>query len=344
MSRARLRPRLRARLRLRLRLRNATAVPAPPALLPLVLFSLLLAVLSAPPAVAQSEEAREAEIERTTFLPQVFYVGDRVEMRVAFRPAAGTAPRLPEETPSISWGTLHRMRLAAVSGGWELRVSFTPFRPGTQTLPPMQLGDVYLRGIDVPVPSILDENRSELAPLRDQLLLPATEALFVAAVAVLVLVPAAWFVFFRWGRRRFRDLITRYREALPYRRINRSLRQLANDMDGMNDRDFYIQLLFDFRSYLSRRMHTEAFSATTEELAVELDRYIPTEEDREAVLEVFKFGDRVKFASQRASTRARSDHLEAVMRVLRHVERKRDRRGGTRDEKTPAARGDHGGI
>lgn len=325
------------RHRARRRLSPAAVVLLPRALPAVLVLALFLT--PAPPTGAQSEEPQEAEIERTTFLPQVFYVGDRVEMRVAFRTSPGAAPRLPQESPSIAWGTLHRVRLAEVSGGWELRVSFTPYQPGTQTLPPMELGDVYLRGIDVPVPSILDENRSELAPLRDQLLLPATRMLLAAAVAVLVLVPAVWFVFFRWGRRRFRDLLTRYRDALPYRRINRSLRQLGNEMDDMSDRDFYIQLLSDFRSYLSRRMHTEAFSATTEELAGELERYIPTEEDREAVLEVFKFGDRVKFASQRASTRARSDHLEAVMRVLRHVERKRDPRDRTQGE---AARGKGG--
>ena len=303
-----------------------------PAMLVVPVLALALFLSPAPPTGAQTQDAPEAEIERTTFLPQVFYVGDRVEMRVAFRTSPGAAPRLPEESPSIPWGTLHRVGLAEVSTGWELRVSFTPYQPGTQTLPPIALGDVYLRGIDVPVPSILDENRAELTPLRDQLLLPATRTLLAVAVAVLVLVPAMWFLFFKWGRRRFIDLVTRYREALPYRRINRALRQLGNEMDEMSDRDFYIQLLSDFRSYLSRRMHTEAFSATTEELAGELERYIPTEEDREAVLEVFKFGDRVKFASQRASTRARSDHLEAVMRVLRHVERKRDPRNRTRED------------
>lgn len=285
-------------------------------------------------AAGQSEEPVEAEIERTLFLPQVFYVGDRVEMRVAFRTAPGAVPRLPEESPTIEWGTLHRVRLAEVSGGWELRVSFTPFQPGTQTVPAMFLGDVYLRGIDVPVPTILEEDRSELEPLRDQLLLPATRFLLASVLAVVVLVPAGWFLFYRWGRKRLRTLLARYRDALPYRRISRSLRQLSGDMDDMSDREFYIQLLADFRAYLSRRMHTEAFSATTEELAGELERYIPTETDREAVLEVFKFGDRVKFASQRASTRARADHLEAVLRVLRHVERKRDpqalRRGGGR--------------
>jgi hypothetical protein len=339
----------------------ARVVPAPPGAA-LLAALLLLAWLPPAPGAAQtageeSQPVEEAEIERTLFLPQVFYVGDRVEMRVAFRTSPGAAPRLPEESPSIAWGTLHRVRLAEVAAGWELRVSFTPFQPGTQTLPPMQLGDVYLRGIDVPVPSILEEDRSELAPLRDQLLLPATRFLFAAALAVLVVVPAAWFVFFRWGRRRFEQLVRRYREALPYRRISRSLRQLSNEMDEMSDREFYIQLLSDFRAYLSRRMHTEAFSATTEELAGELERYIPTAEDRDAVLEVFKFGDRVKFASQRASTRARADHLEAVLRVLSHVERKREpqrtRSGGTpppgaskvrRHRRRGTKRGEHVGV
>ena len=335
------------RHRARPRLGTAVAVllaRALPAVLVAPVLVLALFLSPAPPTGAQSEDTQEAEIERTTFLPQVFYVGDRVEMRVAFRISPGAAPRLPAESPSIAWGTLHRVRLAEVSGGWELRVSFTPYQPGTQTLPAMELGDVYLRGIDVPVPSILDEDRSKLTPLRDQLLLPATRMLLAAAAAVLVLVPALWFAFFRWGRRRLRDLLRRYRDALPYRRINRSLRQLGNEMDDMSDRDFYIQLLSDFRSYLSRRMHSEAFSATTEELAGELEHYIPTEEDRGAVLEVFKFGDRVKFASQRASTRARSDHLEAVMRVLRHVERKRDPRNRTREETTREKGGAHGGV
>ncbi|MFO8063216.1 MAG: hypothetical protein R6V29_01115 [Spirochaetia bacterium] len=268
----------------------------------------------------------EAKVENTNFLPQVFYVGDRVEMRVEFRLDSQATVRLPEETPTMEWGTLHRVGLEEISSGWELRVSFTPFRPGTQTLPSMVLGDAYLSGVDVPVASILEENRSELAPLRDQLMLPATRVMLAAALGLLVAVPLVWFVSFRWGRRRLSSLVRRYRDALPYRRTARSLRRLSNEMDGMSDREFYIQLLSDFRAYLSRRMHTDALSATTEELATELERYIPSAEDRAAVLEVFHFGDRVKFASQRATARTRAEHLEAVLRVLRHVERKREPR------------------
>lgn len=270
----------------------------------------------------------EAEVESTNFLPQVFYVGDRVEMRVKFRVGTQAGVRLPEESPTMEWGTLHRVGLEETSSGWELRASFTPFRPGTQTLPAMVLGDVYLRGVDVPVSSILEDTRSELAPLRDQLMLPATRVLLAAVLGTLVAVPLLWFVSYRWGRRRILSLVQRYRAAVPYRRIRRSLRRLSTEMDGMSDREFYIRLLSDFRSYLTRRMHTDALSATTEELADELERYIPSVEDREAVLEVFHFGDRVKFASQRATARTRADHLEAVLRVLRHLERKREPREG----------------
>ncbi|MFP4205777.1 MAG: hypothetical protein ACLFRR_06775 [Spirochaetaceae bacterium] len=278
-------------------------------------------------------EPTAAQVERTTFLPQVFYVGDRVEMRVAFRTAAGASPRLPEESPTIPWGSLHGVRLGETAAGWELRVTFTPYRTGTQTLPAMRLGDVSLRSIDVPVSSILDEQRDSLAPLRDQLMLPGTRALIAGAAGLLVLIPGGWFLFFRWGRRKVRAVVQRYREALPYRRISRSLRQLAGDMNEMSDREFYIRLLSDFRAYLSKRMHADALSATTEELAAELQRYIPEAEDRQAVLDVFHFGDRVKFASRRASAEARTQHLEAVLRVLRHLERKRSRRTHAESQK-----------
>ena len=83
-----------------------------PAMLVVPVLALALFLSPAPPTGAQTQDAPEAEIERTTFLPQVFYVGDRVEMRVAFRTSPGAAPRLPEDSPSIPWGTLHRVGLA----------------------------------------------------------------------------------------------------------------------------------------------------------------------------------------------------------------------------------------
>ncbi len=181
-----------------------------------------------------------------------------------------------------------------------------------------------VRGFDIYVETILEDER-ELAPLREQTVLPSTNFLIAAVLGGLVLVPMVWLLFVRVGRSRIRRLVERYRANQPARRLRKSLRQLAAEVESMPGREFYIRLLSDLRSYISRKLNVDCMSATTEELRGYLVQLIDRAEDREALLELFHQGDRVKFARGSSTVKKRRRHLETVSAVLESLEERHKR-------------------
>ena len=285
--------------------------------LPLILF----AVFGPAPQLAAQESYT---VRDAIFLPQVFYVGDRVELRLRLRLEAGLEVRRELAPPEVPWGRIHSISAAQQGQDAEVRVEFTAFRQGTLALPPLELGDVTVRGFDIYVETILEDER-ELAPLREQTVLPSTNFLIAAVLGGLVLVPMVWLLFVRVGRSRIRRLVERYRANQPARRLRKSLRQLAAEVESMPGREFYIRLLSDLRSYISRKLNVDCMSATTEELRGYLVQLIDRAEDREALLELFHQGDRVKFARGSSTVKKRRRHLETVSAVLESLEERHKR-------------------
>jgi len=260
-------------------------------------------------------------VASTVFLPRVFYVGDRVEMRISLRVPQNAALERPAEMPTPQWGEIHSISVSHAGGDATVRIIFTPFRPGTQSMPVMKLGDITLEGVNVYVKSILQEGEVGLAPPRSQLLLPSTRLVIGLGVGVLVILPLGWFVFYRWGRSRLVGLIARYRERQPNRRMQRVLKQLSADVENRSGREFYIVLQEELRRYLSRKLDADCMSATTWELRLHLGRLTPDQNDTQLLLSLFQFGDLVKFAGKSSSARIRKEHLQQVGELLARVER-----------------------
>ena len=264
------------------------------------------------------------QISSTTFLPQQFYVGDRVEMRVSLRVSAGAELTVPEALPQVDWGDLHHVRLLPRGAEWEVRIVFTSFQPGTRTIAPLDLGAVTVSGLSVHIPSILEiEGRSEPAPPQDQMVLPGTRLWIALFALLLVLLPFFWIISVSRGRRYVHEFVRRYRERQPYRRLSRALKHLSASMAQTDGRAFYIALLEHIRRYLSTRLRTDCMSLTTSELDSHLDRLVPSAEDRRLLLELFRYGDLVKFASLAAPAEQRSSHIAQLRAVVEKLEQRR---------------------
>ncbi len=274
-----------------------------------------------------------------TFLPQQFYVGDRVEMRAVVRLSRAEELTVPAPLPQLEWGDLHHIRLVPRGAEWEVRVIFTPFQPGTRTMPALNLGSVTVSGLSVHVPSIVEAgDYGEPAPPQPQVVLPGTRLWTALLVVLLVLLPLAWIVFFRRGRRYLQELLQRYRERQPYRRLLRVVKQLTASIDQIDGRAFYIALLEQMRRYISTKVGADCMAATTGEIGAYLQRLPATDADRERLLQLFRYGDLVKFASVEASVSQRATHLGELRSVVESLEHAATQQKQKQKQKTEKGR------
>ncbi len=283
-----------------------------------ILLAVFLGLASVPHAAAQ-----DYSISRTVFLPSVYYVGDRVELRLSLRSSLLNEIQLPQELPQPSWGVIHDIRIIDRGDEKDIRILFTSYYPGTRTLPSINLGPILLTDISIFVSSILDSSEQDLVSGRDQLILPGTQLIIILWILLVFSIPLLWLMIFKWGRSYFLLLIRRYQAGLPYRRLLRNLRELTENAGTMDGRNFYIALLDLVREYLSGRIRVDARSATTKELESALKKEVENPADRNFIVRLFHHGDLVKFASQPSTLKSRMDHLTQLQEVLQHIESNR---------------------
>ena len=268
----------------------------------------------------------EYSVTDIIFLPRVYYVGDRVELRVLLRYSPDEEPARPTEVPQVEWGDIHEVTASFENGVGEVRLSFTPFTPGTQSIPPIPLGSFTLARTDVFVQSILTQEAAELAPPRDPVVLPGTRFAMILLAATIVGVPLLWFLVLRRSLDWIKMLLQRYREGQPYRRLARDLRTLTQGSSDMDGRRFYIRLGEDFRRYLTRKTGTDCLAATTGEVSDRLSSLISDQQKRERLVELLHYGDLVKFADRPSSENTRREHVEVMKEVVKTIESRRKNR------------------
>lgn len=280
----------------------------------LLLAGFLVAVSGS--AAAQSEYT----ILRTIFLPSVFYVGDRVEARITIRTRGDDEPAVPETVPEVAWGDIDSTRLVPREDGWDLRIVFRAFEPGTHSVPDIDLDSIVVSGVDIHVRSILGDSVRELAPPQPQLLLPSTRLMFGIAGGAAVFIPLAWLTFVRWGKKKLMQVISWYRRGRPYRKLTKSLRLLRVSAAEADGRVFYRDLMKEMRTYLSEKLTRDCMSATTSELGEYLAPVVRNVESRREIVGVFRAGDLVKFAGRLSSVDERASHVDFLERAAAEIE------------------------
>ncbi len=290
-------------------------------------YALLFVFLSGPGAFSF---AQSYTVTESVVLPSEYYVGDRAELRVRISTSSSAELSVPAVLPEAAWAVFHDMGLFPIDAQQtEIRISFTAFRPGTQTLPTVDLGGVSLSGLTVRVASVLEEGQTEPAPLEPPMLLPTTRLRMAVFVALLIIGPLLVWMLLRVGRVQVSSLLVRYRQAQPYRRLKKSLTRLESSIEELDARSFYIVLLEDIRRYFTRRLGRDLMSATS----VEIIHYISGIDARgsDLIAEVFRTGDLVKFAGRPATPEQRRGHLAGVLQVISELEAALGHGTGTRE-------------
>jgi hypothetical protein len=199
-------------------------------------------------------------VSQVVFLPQTYYIGDRVEARVVLRDVSVEEITIPDQLPTTPAVTIDSVSTVQRADGVEVRFVFQPFFTGTRELPPIDLDGVTVSGVSAFVTSVAGPGEElELVSVRDQLILPGTQLQLAFAMAALIGVPTVVIVAGGWGRRRLSGIRRWYR-----------------DVD---------------------------------------------EELRTRIVELFRFGDLVKFARQRVTLEQRTVHVTEVRAVVDALQR-----------------------
>jgi hypothetical protein len=264
-----------------------------------------------------------ATVVDTHFLPPDYYVGDTVDLRITLEPEPGFTISSPEELPMVSWIEFSEVEVKQAEEQWRVAVRFTPFAPGTRTLPEISLGDVTLSEIKIHTSSILEEEKAEFYGIKDQLLLPGTRIALGILVVLLFFGPVFAFGFAGRMKRFLSALLSARRGRRPYRRLSRALKELREQQANMSSKRFYILLSDELRRFLTDRTGRDFISITTSELRSQLGGELPEAEQElaERVAEMQRKSDQIKFGGANAAKREREQDIETVLEVSGEIER-----------------------
>lgn len=263
----------------------------------------------------------QVTVESMSFIPQTYYVGDRVEMRIVLGQGGDMKLLSPVKPKNPPWGVVHDISLIPTGGKLEVRVVFTSFQPGTQTFPPLKIGEFVLDDLKVHVGSLIEEGYGEFAPPRGQILLPSTRLILGLIVGGFFALPLLGVFLFFWVRPRIERFQAFYRERRPYKELRRRLRDLQKDGDGLDARRFYIALLENLKMYFSHRGKQDCAAMTTREMQNFITKRFSRVENIEELVQILLFGDEVKFGGRRATKKKRHEDLQSVIIAVESIEK-----------------------
>jgi len=277
-------------------------------------FAVLLGFLAPLPLAAQFA------VKDLRFVPPTFFVGDPVEMHIVFDADDAPVLDVPTEWPAADWVEIRD--IAVRTGGEDITVvvAFTPFAPGTRSLPTIDLGGMLLQDLKVPTHSLLENDHPGRRSLRAQLLLPGTRL----AVA-LILTLAAMAPFLGYGLTRafwtwFRQVRELYRAGRPARRFRRLLGRLRSRVGAESASRWFSDLTEGLRDYMSARTGRDCRSSTTAEIG-DMPEFGVAESPQGRLLDVLRDGDMVKFAGRVADDRRLAATLSDVERAVAEWEK-----------------------
>ena len=280
----------------------------------LLLLPVLLIFLT--PAFAEKNYTSE----KVVFLPQDFYVGDLVEMRLVVIPDPGVSVAMPEGYPDSYWVKIENAVIIEGDGEYELRVFLRSYAPGIRTLPAIQFGEVLLRDIRIQTKSVLGDEALPFSPPAEQLLLPGTRYYIALIVGFVFLLPVFFIFFWTKLRRGVRAYLHERRQKRPYRKLLRSLKELRTGIQETKGRLFYTDLIDVLRLYLAAKGSIDYVSATVREASAMIDEDFPGLPDNSDLISLLLFADEVKFGGRRVMTQRKEDDINLVEKAASGIE------------------------
>ncbi len=260
-------------------------------------------------------------IEKTLFLPPEFFIGDHVEMRLRVVPDNNDVNiTVPRELPESSWITIESVEAVKGDDGFEVRIRFISFSPGTRTLPAIDLGGIVLDNLKIHTDSIIRENQADFQKLRGQVLLPGTTLFISLFIGILLIVPIPLFFLTRRIWRGFSRITGSRKRKKSCKRISGIIKSLRTGTGRFSNKRFYIIIIDALRTYLSDRTDMDFMTPVTNELPEALGAVTADEAVIADIEELVRFGDYVKFGGMEASVEKKNRDLELVEGIVTHIE------------------------
>ena len=236
-------------------------------------------------------------VGRIDFLPPEYYVGDEVEVRVRLSVEEGVVPAEPSELPAPGRIHIKDVRIIPFSDEYDVRISFSVYETGAGILPPIELGDITLSGVEIGAVSILENGATKVEEVFGPLLLPGTRLLLALGIGALLIVPAFSVFAVIWIKRFIRHMRSEWYERKPFKELSGRLDEMEDPASTINSRDFYFKLTDIFKDYLTGRLEADIQAFTASELVEDLKERFKGIAPVEKISADFARFDEVKFGN-----------------------------------------------
>lgn len=287
----------------------------------------------------------EAGAYETTLFPQTVYVGDQARLTVSL-PASSSIDgdraspgviEVRDRLPRTKEVTILRVELDTRGAAPVVVIDFIPFVPGTLVLPPLEVGRVTLKDLQVQVASVLaGDTGSEPSPPEQPLAAPGTFPLLYLFAFLLLGILAAVALFVRKFLPFLRDRLERRRAGLAVRSMRRVLARLAEEVDGTSAGELLTVLFAELRSYLTYRTGINCYALTPGEFsaafsgavlpgAVGAEAVALGEEDLLFLSKLFRRGDEIRFGAAPVGSAELRAAVEGVSALVDRLESEGER-------------------
>lgn len=228
-------------------------------------------------AFGPAASALGLKVEKLAFIPAIFYSGEEVEAFALVSFDGGLAPPEPFELkageglplPSAQADPeIRSMSLARTGQGWELRIRFVAWSPGSSSLPKMEARGVAIPAIAYSATSSLGPGDNEISPPKPQLDPPGTALYLYGFAGFVIFLCLAVFGFAAYVFPAASRLLARRKAGEARRSLEKTIVWLGKALPESEPRAFYAALSRALRNYLAARVLPEAPSLTPRELSL----------------------------------------------------------------------------
>ena len=280
-----------------------------------LLFSILILII-----YITRLSANPSNVEKIEFNPDLFFVGDRVELRITVKTEKILSkPILEEFGPWLRVFSTNTTQISDLI--WEVRIIFSNYQPGIITFPAINLGPVKIENIQAQAASVLPNDYADseiMSPLRKQLRLPKSLIVYLSLLLSTLIVP---FIVVKliikvlrflklWHEERARNLPGKLL-LTELSRIHGKYRTKTSTEDDMLK--FYVQLSSAIREYLSKKLDIYGHASTTYELSLEVSRLGLSSEYVRSITRILEAADQVKFAADYSSKKDIDDIILSLL-------------------------------
>jgi hypothetical protein len=262
------------------------------------------------------------KIDELIFIPREYYVGDEVELRIKLNLEDGVNLKAPDSIPESSWISINSLELSDNITKPELRIIFTSYIPGTRSFPSLFLGDTVLNSVKIHTSSLMESTGRDFIGIADQILLPGTRLGLIFLIGFLFIGPMLIILLLGPFRRKISNLIKNGIGRSPSNRLNKILRDLNDQRDGISCRRFYIRLSAAVREYLSRRSEIDFITLTTSDMEINLIKVLGNREYSEKLSDMMKLSDNIKFGKISTDDTRKISDIKLVGNISKYLELK----------------------